>query len=77
MTKQDMYLAIDRCADRLGGFTADDVWEELGGVTGQPSALGPVFLQAERDGVISRTGESVPRRHRELIVWKRPGAEPT
>lgn len=57
-------------------FSADDVWQLLGGVEHglTPSALGPVFLNAARKGIIRKTGRTVPtrfaRRHRDLTEWE-------
>lgn len=58
-------------------FTADDVWLRLEdsavAETHQPSALGPIFMRAAREGIIYNTHTTVPtkiaRRHREITVW--------
>jgi uracil-DNA glycosylase len=75
--KQAAYLAIARLCVLLDEFTADEVWEELQGTTAttrQPSALGPVFMQARDDGLIVNTGRLRPtklsRRHRDITVWR-------
>lgn len=74
------YSAVRTCACENYDFTADDVWELLWrshspqATTHEPSALGPVFLRASRDGMIQKTGHvrasRHPRRHRDLTVWR-------
>ena len=56
--------AIHWCARRHAEFTSDDVWarmEQAGGVpsTGDNRALGAVFRQAAREGVIATTDRVV------------------
>lgn len=70
------YGAIIQLARSGRTFTADDVWPYLVGVeTFNHKAMGGVFLQAKRDGLISQTGSyrvSVRRvaHKRPLAVWR-------
>lgn len=76
--KQTAYAAIVAVARRQPRLTADDVWSELKGstpATHNPSAIGPLFRIAARNGVIRKLpGELVKtvleRRHREIQVWE-------
>ena len=76
--KQTAYAAIVTVARRQPRITADDVWRELEGstpATHNPSALGPLFRIAARNGIIRKIpGEMVmtvlARRHREIQVWE-------
>jgi hypothetical protein len=70
--------AVLWCAAHLADFTADDVWIQLrrtspAVTTHEPSALGPIFLAASRQRVITKTTATRPsrfkRRHRDLTVW--------
>lgn len=69
--------AVVRLAGGGGAFTADHVWLDLErrGVPmpPTPAALGPVFSEAARGGVIRKTGRLVrtrfARRHRDLVEW--------
>lgn len=76
--KANAYEAIEWCAAHHGEFTADEVWARLEAVlapgTHEPAAIGPVFLRAQRAGVIENTHTLRPtvnaRRHRDLTVWR-------
>lgn len=75
------YKAIVAVSEvRPAGFTADDIWEQLermgeSTLDRNPSALGPVILQAARDGLIVKAGRTelsrYTRRHRDLTVWRK------
>lgn len=70
------WRALCACARDLDVFTADDVWARLDGpeLTHNPSALGPLFLAAARQGLIVKTGRMpltrYARRHRNLTEWR-------
>lgn len=78
--KRRAFQAVD-IASRLNvEFTADEVWELLEAAfpdagTHEPAALGPVFQRAAREGLIVKAGtvrlSRLPRRHRDLTVWRR------
>lgn len=73
--------ALSWCIASLPAFTADHVWarmRQMGAppiATHNPSALGPVFMRAARDGRIEKTGRYPltvnPTRHRNLTEWRR------
>jgi hypothetical protein len=75
--KGDAIRAINAVAIRGAAFTADHVWLELErrGVPPPPTpaALGPIFVEAAKDGLIRKTGRLVrtqfARRHRDLVEW--------
>lgn len=70
--------ALRWCADHHETFTADEVWQRLAAVghalQHEPSALGPVFMWAAKEGLIRKTGMVRPtvfaRRHRDLTLWR-------
>ena len=76
------WLRVARdCAVHLASvqveFTSDDVWailDELPVATGTPSAMGAVFRDLDRDGIIEKTGQMRPSRrkqaHRMKTVWR-------
>lgn len=74
--KSDAYQAVLAVARENLFFTADEVWMKLGecpdGVN--PSALGPVMLLVEKNGLIRSTGRfkqtRIARRHRQLMIWE-------
>lgn len=79
----DWKLAAAACirhlAERKPEITADDVVEDLeqffpSVTTHNLAALGPVFRNAAKSGVIRNTNRMVqsriPRRHRKITVWK-------
>jgi uracil-DNA glycosylase family 4 len=70
--------AIEWLVVNAESFTADDIWEWLVAnapdvTTREPAALGAVVLSASREGIIVKTGEQRPtrhrHRHRDLTVW--------
>ena len=68
---------LHQLAETMDELTADDLVELLETMdvkTHNLAALGPVFLNAKKKGWIENTGRRVrtriPRRHRELTVWK-------
>lgn len=72
-------IAVEWCAANLVDFTADDVWAFLAEAfpderPHHPAALGPIFQDAARAGLITKTGEErlsgLKRRHRNLTVWR-------
>lgn len=70
--------AIQFLAGRGGEFTADDVWaliEPLGVSTHEPNAMGAMFNQAAREGIIESDGMYRPscrrKAHRRMVrVWR-------
>jgi hypothetical protein len=76
--KRDALRAIREVARTHEFLTANDVWEELADTdeyTHEPSALGPVMLQALREGTIEKTDmfmrSKIPRQHQKpLPVWR-------
>ena len=69
--------AVKRLAASGADFTGDDAWlilDQLPVATGTPSALGAVFRDLQREGVIVKTGEMrMSRRrqaHRMKTVWR-------
>lgn len=65
--KAQVRAAIRRLAARETPFISDDVWEELGpeltalaAELGMQRSLGPLIMEARRDGVIEKTGRSRP-----------------
>lgn len=74
--KVEAMTAIRFLAKMRPTFTADDVWERMkdsDSATHQPSALGPLFMRAAKEGIIRNTHTTtptkIPRRHREITVW--------
>ncbi len=80
--KEAAYKAALTCCSSLIEFTADDVWAELEREHGRAfayqrtitrSAMGPVLLRLQREGVASPTGRwrwSERRvNHRQIQVW--------
>jgi hypothetical protein len=76
--KAAAFLAVVWCARTYPEFTADEVWVRLAlqGVGFPPthSALGPVFLDAKRLGVIENTGRKQKLsnrscRHGDMTIW--------
>jgi hypothetical protein len=71
--------ALVWCTHRFAEFTSDDVWDRLD-VLKVPrprtaAALGPVFRQAQHDGLIENTGRLQPvskfsQIHRSLTIWR-------
>lgn len=75
--KSAAYAAIVEVARKFPEFTADHVWRHLGGTstcTHNPSALGPLFRIAARNGVCRKSGRveysKLEQRHREVTVWE-------
>ena len=76
--KSAAFDAVLWCARMRIDFTSDDVTERLDEVGencgANPSALGPVFLRASREGHIVKVPALRPsriaRRHRDLQVWR-------
>lgn len=69
--------AVIRLANTGQEFTGDDAWAILDGLpvaTATPSALGAVFRDLQREGVIEKTGAMrLSRRrqaHRTKTVWR-------
>lgn len=62
------YKALLRVARRQEKLFADDVRAELNEAPASPNAFGAVWLKAIRDGVVTRTHETIhsrePRRHK-------------
>ena len=57
--KQTAYEVVVKLASKQVPFTTDDVWQVLDGLpveTKTRSALGPVLLRCQKDGVIRKTG---------------------
>jgi hypothetical protein len=80
--KTEMLEAIKTVAKEKLIFTADDVWERLGGVGDDErdngSGLGPVMYRAKKKGIIAHTGtfrrSERPCTHgRPLPVWRPAG----
>jgi hypothetical protein len=75
--KEAAFQAVVAVSRQLASFTADDVWHHLGTTEGthEPAAMGPVFLRAQKAGLIEATKEMrqtrFSRRHRKLTVWVR------
>jgi hypothetical protein len=77
--RQAADLSLAKAAGSLSELTADDVLEILEAdyphaTTHNRSALGPVFLRAQRSGLIENTGRieqsRLVQRHRKITVWK-------
>lgn len=77
--RQAAELSLLRTAESRLEMTADDVLETLeieypNVTTHNRSALGPVFLRAQKAGTIENTGRMEPtrlsQRHRKITVWK-------
>lgn len=75
---RDARRAVEVLAAKMLPFTTDDVWALLEKVsvaaTHEPRALGAVMRQAQRDGLIRRTGGWIsttrPQAHtRPCAVW--------
>ena len=70
--------AIEFLAGRGVEFTADDVWaliEPTGVTTHEPNAMGAMFNQAQREGIITSDGMYRPscrrKAHRRMVrVWR-------
>ena len=73
--KAECYRVIEWMAKSKQFFSADEVWEHLTGGTHEPRAMGAIFIQAKKDGLIKPTSEwrpSVrPSQHRQPVrVWR-------
>lgn len=71
--------SIETLSRQLDEITADDVLQHMERHypdvhTHNLAALGPVFMRAQKAGLIATTGRMVqsriPRRHRKITVWK-------
>ncbi|MEL6104847.1 MAG: hypothetical protein AAFU85_02370 [Planctomycetota bacterium] len=75
--KETALRLLHSIARRKDEFTADDLVEALESEsveTHNPSAIGPVFLRAKKEGWIESTDQMqqtrISRRHRKLTVWR-------
>jgi hypothetical protein len=73
------YSVLESLAAELSEITADDIVMRMEQrypdvTTHNLAALGPVFLRAQKAGLIENTGRIVqsriPRRHRKITVWR-------
>jgi hypothetical protein len=77
--KAVVYGVLESLAAELSEITADDIVMRMEQrypdvTTHNLAALGPVFLRAQKAGLIENTGRLVqsriPRRHRKITVWR-------